>query len=106
MTKIEVYNIAKDEAQQMEKFLSNITDSSCDKKGVKVTLSDSYLGWYGRSSCGSWGDVVCREMKWQMEHMLVTLAKAAAERLSKIAEDKRLAAKEEAEAILKETASL
>ena len=103
MTKIEAYREAQNTLSLMKDFVETRGNPSCDKKGCKVTIKDDYLGLYGCSSTSSWGTAVRKELEWQMEHNIGTLALQAIDRLTAQAEEKRLEAKEEAEEILKAT---
>ena len=103
MTKIEVYQKAKQEVEKLEKFITNWNDSSCDKKGMRFNNVETYMGWYGNSSVSSWDESVLSNMKEIISEQIPCLAVLALEKAKKNAEKKRIEAQEEARAILIET---
>ena len=102
-TKIEAYNQKKDFVERITRFSKSINQESCDKLGARVKLVDAYYGFYGNSSCSTWGtDIVCA-----VEGVLVQLLRSAINTATREAgeamERARLDAAQEAQEILQET---
>lgn len=103
MSKIDDFTKAKAMSDRMASFAKTVQDThSADKFGAKVTISDDYLGYYGRSSTGSWGESERAEIVKQIGIELRVLALRASERVAKETERTRLLAVEEAKAVLME----
>ncbi len=104
MTKIEEYNEKKAFAQSMKNLVNGLFEErGTDKFGAVVKLSDTYRGRYGDSATYSWGDEETKYIEEEIRKNLRGLAANAYERAEKEAEDARLAARGEAEEILKAT---
>ena len=79
MSKIDDFNASKAKLERIGQFATSAQDSgNVDKFGAKIVLSDTYLGFYGNSSCGSWGNEVISEMERQIKIELRGLAKECA----------------------------
>ena len=104
MSKIEEYKEAKEKAKRIKKFVENVKDTNyADKFGADITISRSHTGYYGNSSCYSWGEEIQEEVKKQIGLELHTLIVHAAERMEVEAEAAREAARSEALSVLDNT---
>jgi hypothetical protein len=73
-----------------------------DKLGLKVTIKDAYYGTFGTSGVGPWSDDLIHAFAVQVMKDVRLLLDRTATRLEAEAEEARLAAREEARAVLKE----
>jgi hypothetical protein len=105
MSKIDDYNKAK---VRYNSFASYARDAEniglCDKLGAQIVIKETYRGYYGNSSCGSWSDEVAAAVKaWMESHVRMAMRDIAAKAAIDM-EKARGAAQEEAREILGVTA--
>lgn len=105
MSKVDDYLKSKEKSDKMRNFADNVTKPYdgrfyADKFGMRITVEETWLGYYGSSSTYSWGDTEVSEIKKEIELHLRELAEQAASRLEAATEKARINAQEEARQIL------
>lgn len=101
MNKMEDYKEAALAAKDMLDFALEIQDvKKVDKLGFKITISETYKGYYGKSSTYEWPSRITNEIANQALLSVRSLAMDAATRLENNAIQKAKEAREEAEAVL------
>lgn len=107
MSKIEEYRRAKGKAVRLETLAKRAAgENRCDKFGAVVTLTDTHYGFYGDSTCRSWGDDEVKTIQEVIKSHWRFLVSAAAKKAADEAEQARKAAESEAREVLQETAVL
>ena len=102
MSKIDEYKQAKARADVFRNFLTRCTRGDCDKFGAEVKIADSYMGFYGNSSCGSWPDEIVKAVAGEIKADWRALIRRATENAEREAEKARRAAADEAREVLAE----
>ena len=100
MAKIDDYLKAKRHAENLRSFAKDCRSGSCDKFGAVVNLTDTYKGYYGSSSCGSWPDVVVKAITDEIVGALREFADRAADVAELTANKARREAEDEAREVL------
>lgn len=103
MSKIDDYKKAKGELEVAERYLAASTDSRCDKFGAHVAVTDGYQGYYGKSSCSSWGKPFMDAVAAEFQGRIGMGIQWVVERRRRECEAARLAAESEAREVLRET---
>jgi hypothetical protein len=107
MAKIDDYKAAKARAERFRNFATSCRDPGCDKFGAKVKITEDYKGYYGNSSCGSWGgDEIIKAVEAEIALAFRELIDRVAAKAERAAEVARLAAAEEAREVLSEIAAV
>lgn len=107
MGKIEDYRRAKGKADRLKTLAMRAAgENRCDKFGAVVTLTDTHYGFYGDSTCRSWGDEEVKAVTDVIKTHWVFLVRAAAKKAADEAEQARKSAEAEAREVLQETASI
>lgn len=105
--KIDEWKRAAGFAASLRNLETKASRADTDKFGATVKLTDTYIGYYGCSSCGSWGgDAIVKAVEREISDRWKWLIRCAAERAECEAEKLRKDAQEEARAVLEETRSV
>lgn len=104
MGKIDDYNKARIRYDTFASYARDAENAQrCDKLGARITINETYRGYYGDSSCYSWNDDVIHAVKeWMESHVRMALRDIAANAAIEM-EDARKAARNEALDIIKDT---
>ena len=101
MSKIDDYNKAKGRYESFAQYAKNAQNpSQCDKLGCVIEISDTYIGFYGSSSCGAWDGGLTEAVRNWFEHHVRAAIIAVAEQAKDDMQKAAIAAQDEAREIL------
>ena len=108
MSKVDDYLKCKEQSDELRSFANSVNKPykegfHADKFGIRLTVNETWLGYYGSSSAYSWSDRIVTVMKNEIENRLRELAEHAAKRLEAVTEKARIEAQDEARQILATT---
>ena len=110
MSAIDRYLEGKEYAAKIRGFANQLNQSggrdhrwNCDKLRATVAITNTAMGYYGNSSVHPWPEAAIKEIEIEIESRLRELALRAAERVERIAEERRREARREAQEVLEET---
>ena len=105
MSKLAEFKRLKSNADRLAKLAELASGAHrCDKFRAAVTLTDTSLGFYGDSSCRSWGEEETEAVRLAIMDHWFFLITAAARKAAAEAEQARKAAEDEAREVLELTA--
>lgn len=105
MSKIDDYRIAKARAERFRRTLEAVSQSNCDKFGARVSIKETYIGYYGDSSAHAWSDELTAAVVAEIEKQLRGFIRAAVNTAEAAAERARKDAETEAREVLQEAAT-